>query len=162
MWPRYLFGALLAGGIVFADLLIKRLVAGSFHLGERIEIVPGFFALTYILNPGAAFGIMSNWHSWLRFPVLVVASIVALGFIVYLYFGALSGSKVATVALPLIAGGALANLYERLTTGAVVDYLDFYISDYHWPAFNLADASITTGVALLLISFLFDRAEAKS
>ena len=111
MRPRYLFGAFLTGGIVFADLFIKRLVVGSFHLGERVEIIPGFFALTYVLNPGAAFGIMANWDSWLRFPVLVVASIVALGFIVYLYLGALSNNKIASIALPLIAGGALANLY---------------------------------------------------
>lgn len=162
MRPRYLFGAFLTGGIVFADLFIKRLVVGSFHLGERVEIIPGFFALTYVLNPGAAFGIMANWDSWLRFPVLVLASIVALGFIVYLYLGALSNNKIASIALPLIAGGALANLYERLVAGAVVDYLDFYISNYHWPAFNLADASITTAVFLLLITTLFDRAEAES
>lgn len=162
MRPRYLFGAFLTGGIVFADLFIKRLVAGSFHLGERLEIIPGFFALTYILNPGAAFGIMANWDSWLRFPVLAVASIIALCFIAYLYFGTLSNNKLASIALPLIAGGALANLYERFTVGAVVDYLDFYVYSYHWPAFNLADASITTAVVLLLITFLFDRAEAES
>lgn len=157
MRPRYLFGAFLTGGIVFADLFVKRLVAGSFHLGERLEIIPGFFALTYVLNPGAAFGIMANWDSWLRFPVLVVVSIAALGFLGYLYFSAMSRSTVASIALPLIAGGALANLYERLAAGAVVDYLDFYISNYHWPAFNLADASITTGVALLFIGSYFER-----
>ena len=162
MWRRYLFGALLAGGIVVLDLFIKRVIASSFVYGERIELIPGFFALTYILNPGAAFGIMANWDSWLRVPVLLGFSIAALGFIVYLYAWTLSGSKVAGVALPLIAGGALANLYERITVGAVVDYLDLYISDYHWPAFNLADASITTGVALLLVSFLFDRAAVNS
>ena len=159
---RYLFGAVLTGGIAVLDLFIKRVVASSFHLGERIEVIPGFFALTYILNPGAAFGIMAEWDSGLRLPVLVVASIAALGFIGYLYFATMSGSTAASIGLPLIAGGAVANLYERLTAGAVVDYLDFYISDYHWPAFNLADASITTGVLLLLISSLFDRGGAES
>ena len=157
MRPRYLFGALLTGGIAVLDLFIKRMVASSFHLGESLEIIPGFFALTYILNPGAAFGIMANWDSWLRVPVLVVASIAALGFLGYLYFSAMSRSTVASIALPLIAGGALANLYERLMAGAVVDYLDFYIQNYHWPAFNLADASITTGVALFLIGSFFER-----
>lgn len=162
MRQRYLFGAFLTGGIVVADLFIKRLVAGSFHLGERLEIIPGFFALTYILNPGAAFGIMANWDSWLRFPVLVVASIAALGFLGYLYFSAMSRSTVTSMALPLIAGGAIANLYERLTAGAVVDYLDVYVYSYHWPAFNLADASITTGVCLLLISSVLERGGANS
>jgi signal peptidase II len=159
---RYVVGAVLTGGIALLDLFIKRVVNSSFVYGERVEIVPGFFALTYILNPGAAFGIMADWNSRLRFPVLLIASIVALGFIAYLYFGAMSNNKVADIALPLIAGGALANLYERLAAGAVVDYLDFYISDYHWPAFNLADASITIGVVLLLIKSLFDRTEAQS
>ena len=139
------------------DLFIKRVIASSFLYGERIELIPGFFALTYILNPGAAFGIMANWDSWLRVPVLLGFSIAALGFVVYLYAWTLSGSKVAGIALPLIAGGALANLYERITVGAVVDYLDFYISGYHWPAFNLADACITTAVVLLLTTSLFDR-----
>src|SRR3972149_8895990 len=158
---HYLFGALLTGGIAVLDLFIKRVIASSFVYGGRIELIPGFFALTYILNPGAAFGIMANWDSSLRVPVLLGFSSAALGFIVYLYARALSGSKVAGVALPLIAGGALANLYERITMGAVVDYLDFYVSNYHWPAFNLADASITTGVFLLLISSLFERGGAE-
>lgn len=159
---RYLFGAFLTGGIAVLDLFLKRVIASSFVYGERAEVIPGFFALTHILNPGAAFGIMANWDSGLRFAVLVITSIAALGFLGYLYFSAMSRSTVASIALPLIAGGALANLYERLTAGAVVDYLDFYISDYHWHAFNLADASITSGVVLLLISSLFDRGGAES
>jgi len=154
---RYLFGAFLTGGIAILDLFIKRVIASSFLYGERIELIPGFFALTYVLNPGAAFGIMADWDSALRVPVLVVASIAALGFIGYLYFATMSGSTAASIALPLIAGGAVANLYERLTAGAVVDYLDVYISCYHWPAFNLADASITTGVTLLFLGSFLDR-----
>lgn len=159
LFGRYLSGALLTCGIALADLFIKRLVAGSFFVGERIEIIPGFFALTYILNPGAAFGIMANWDSSLRVPVLLGFSIAALGFIAYLYFGPLSNSKLAGI-LPLIAGGALANLYERLTAGAVVDYLDVYLYSYHWPAFNLADASITVGVALFLVGSLWEPSSA--
>lgn len=159
---RYLFGAFLTGGIAVLDLFIKRVVASSFHYGESIQVIPGFFALTYILNPGAAFGIMADWGSWLRLPVLVITSIAALGFLAYLYFGSMSHSTVVSIALPLIAGGALANLYERVTAGEVVDYLDFYISDYHWPAFNLADASISSGVVLLLINSLFGRNTSES
>ena len=159
---RYLFGAFLTGGIVVLDHFIEQVVASSFYYGERIELIPGFFALTYILNPGAAFGIMANWDSPLRVPVLLGFSIAALCFIAYLYFAALAKNKIAGIALPLIAGGAIANLYERLFTGAVVDYLDFYIWGYHWPTFNLADTSITSGVFILMISSLFNRAEAES
>lgn len=154
---RYVFGALLIGGVALLDLFIKRVVARSFYLGESIEVVPGFFSLTYILNPGAAFGLFSSWDTSLRIPFLLVSSILALGFIGYLYFGPLGKKKLPAIGLPLIAAGAIANLYERVTAGAVVDYLDFYINGYHWPAFNLADASITVGVALLLLDSFMDR-----
>ena len=99
------------------------------------------FPLSLPSNPDAAFGVMAHWGSWLRFSVLVVASIVALGLYCLLYFSVLSNNKVADIALPLIAGGALASLYERITAGAVVDS-DIYVSIYHWPAFNRSDASI--------------------
>ena len=157
---RYLSGALLTSAVLVADLFIKRLVASFFFLGERVEVIPGFFDLTYIRNPGVAFGLLSSWDSPLRLPVLLVFSLVALAFILYLYLGPLADKTLPNVALPFIAGGAIANFYERLTVGAVVDYLDFYVSSYHWPAFNLADASITVGVALLLLDSLLDRSGA--
>lgn len=160
MRRNYIFGLMLTGGIAVLDLFIKRMVARSFHLGESIEVIPGFFSLTYILNPGAAFGLFSSWDSSIRIPLLLGFSILALGFIAYLYLGPLGTKKLPATALPLIAGGAIANLYERMTAGAVVDYLDFYINGYHWPAFNVADASITVGVALFLINSLIDSAAA--
>ena len=127
---RYLFGAFLTGGIAVLDLFLKRVIARSFVYGERVELIPGFFTLTYIRNPDAAFRILADWDIRLRFPVLEIKSIAALGFVGYLYFGSMSRRTVASIALPLIADGALANLYERLIAGAVVDYRDCYISDY--------------------------------
>ena len=85
-----------------------------------------------------------------------VSCILALGFIGYLYLGPLGKKKLPAIGLPLIAAGAIANMYERVTAGAVVDYLDFYIKTHHWPAFNVADASISVGVALLLLDSFFD------
>lgn len=153
---RYVFGAILISGVAALDLFIKRVVARSFYLGESIEVIPGFFSLTYILNPGAAFGLFWSWDTSLRIPFLFVSSILALGFIGYLYFGPLGKKKLPAIGLPLIAAGAIANTYERVTAGAVVDYLDFYINGHHWPAFNVADASITVGVAVLLLDSFFD------
>lgn len=158
MRRSYIFGVMITGGIALLDLLIKRVVAESFSLGESSELIPGFFSLTYILNPGAAFGLFSSWDSSIRVPLLLSFSILALIFIASLYIGPLGRRKLPAVGLPLIAGGAIANLYERMTAGAVVDYLDFYVKGYHWPAFNLADASITVGVALLFLDSLFDNA----
>ena len=80
-----------------------------------------------------------------------MSSILALGFIGYLYLGPLGKKTLPAIGLPLIAAGAIANMYERVTAGAVVDYLDFYIKTHHWPAFNVADASISVGVAFVLL-----------
>ena len=153
---RSVLGAILISGIALLDLFIKRVVADSFKLGESIEVIPGFFSLTYILNPGVAFGLFSSLDSSIRIPLLLGFSILALGFIAYLYLGPLGSRQLPAVGLPLIAGGAIANLYERMMAGAVVDYLDFYIKTHHWPAFNVADASISVGVALLLLDSFFD------
>jgi len=161
LFPRHLTGALLVGGIALADLYLKGVIASSFFIGESVEVIPGFFTITFIRNPGVAFGLLSSWDSPLRLPFLLVFSAVAVGFIIYLYFGPLGTRKLPAVGLPLIAGGALANFYERLTAGAVVDYLDFYISTYHWPAFNLADAAVSVGVALLFIDTFLGHSERK-
>ncbi len=158
---RYVFGAILIAGMAALDLFIKRVVAHAFYLGESVEVIPGFFSLTYILNPGAAFGLFASWDSSLRTPFLLISSFLALGFIGYVYFGPFSQKKLPAIGLPLIAAGAIANLYERVTAGAVVDYLDFYINGYHWPAFNVADASITVGVALILLDSFFEDASVK-
>ena len=155
---RYVFGAVLIGGVAVLDLFIKRIVARSFYLGESVEVIPGFFSLTYILNPGAAFGLLSSLNTSLRIPFLLVSGILGLSFIVHLYLGPLGKKQLLAVGLPLIAAGAIANLYERVTAGAVVDYLDFYINRYHWPMFNVADASISVGVALVLLDSFMDRA----
>ena len=159
---RYVFGAILIGGMAALDLFIKRIIAQNFYLGESVEVIPGFFSLTYILNPGAAFGLFSSWDPSLRIPLLLVSSILALGFIGYLYVGPLGAKRLPAIGLPLIAAGAIANMYERVTAGAVVDYLDFYIKNYHWPAFNVADASITVGVALILLDSFFEGASVKA
>lgn len=158
MQPHYIVGAFVTIGIALLDLFVKRIVAGSFFLGESIEVIPGLFSLTYILNPGAAFGLFSSLDSSIRMPLLLAFSLLALGFISYLYLGPLGRRKLPAIGLPLIAGGAIANLYERIMAGAVVDYLDFYVQGYHWPAFNVADASITVGVALILLDSFLDRA----
>lgn len=160
MRANYLIGAVLTAGIAVVDLSVKRLVAHSFSLGQSVEVIPGFFSLTYILNPGAAFGLFAGWNSSVRIPFLLIVSVLAVGFILYLYLGPLGKRSLPSLGLPLIAGGAIANLYERMTAGAVVDYLDFYIKGYHWPAFNVADASITIGVALILVDSLIDSAAA--
>jgi len=141
--------------VVLADQLTKLWIMSSLPLyGKRI-IIPGLFNLVHVANTGAAFGLLAGEHTWWRQIFFIAVALVAL----VLIFVAYRQSKVRTLifntAVGLIAGGALGNLIDRIRFGAVVDFLDFYIKSYHWPAFNVADSAITVGVGLFLVHLLF-------
>jgi signal peptidase II len=143
---------LVAGLVIVADRVTKLLVMQWMQPGESIPIVPGFFSFTYVRNRGAAFGIFSD--SALREPFLVfvaVAAVLGLGWLLAHTAPSRAWERGAAAA---IIGGALGNLYDRLSYGSVVDFLDFYVGRWHWPAFNVADSSITVGVAVLLLASL--------
>ena len=110
--------------------------------GESIPVIPGFLSITYIRNDGGAFGILGGSQL-----LLLVGSVVAVGVVLWMLF-AEQRSRLATLACGLILGGAAGNLLDRLTTGEVTDYVHFSF----WYVFNAADAAITVGVALLLLS----------
>jgi len=126
-------------------------------LHHSIPVIENFFRLTYIRNTGAAFGILAGSHEAIRLPVLVVFSLVAIGFILVLLKRLPSGETGLITALAFILGGAIGNLIDRIAYGEVIDFLDFYWSGYHWPAFNLADSFITIGV--LIIAYYLIRAK---
>ncbi|NVL90028.1 MAG: signal peptidase II [Desulfobacterales bacterium] len=130
---------------------------GRFSLGETLEVIPGFFNLTYIRNTGGAFGILSGEASLLRTGLFLGISCVALGIIFYLYARIPSGKPWLGSGLAMTFGGALGNIVDRLRFGEVVDFLDFYIGNFHWPAFNVADSAISVGVGIFCIHLLFKR-----
>ena len=140
--------------VVLADQLTKLWIMSSLPLYGRKIIVPGLFNLVHVTNTGAAFGLLAGEHTWWRQGFFIVVALVALVVI----FMAYRQSKVRVLmfitAVGLIAGGALGNLIDRIRFGAVVDFLDFYIKSYHWPAFNVADSAITVGVSLFLVRML--------
>ena len=140
---------------VLADQLTKLWIMSSLPLYGRKIIVPGLFNLVHVTNTGAAFGLLAGEHAWWRQVFFIVVALMALVII----FVAYRQSKVKVLmfitAVGLIAGGALGNLIDRIRFGAVVDFLDFYIKSYHWPAFNVADSAITVGVGLFLVHMLF-------
>ena len=144
--------------VIVLDQLTKLWVVDSFALHESREVIAGFFNLTYIVNYGAAFGFLNNgghgpWRT-VFFVVVAVAAIVMM--LVFLYQLRHRGGCLA-YGVSLIAGGAAGNLIDRVRLGFVVDFLDFYVGSYHWPAFNVADSAITVGVGLFLIgNFLTD------
>jgi signal peptidase II len=137
----------LSAVVIALDLYSKHLVQSALAYGEHISLTP-FFDLVLFLNQGAAFSLLANAGGWQRVFFSVFA-LVASGIIIHLLRKHLE-QKLFCLALSLILGGAMGNLYDRLTLGHVVDFLFFHYHDYYWPAFNVADSAITTGVALLL------------
>jgi len=147
----------LAGAVVVLDQATKLLVQRAFRLGESLPVLPGFFNLTYVLNPGAAFGLLAGAAAAFRGPFFIAVSVLAIAVICYYHARYARGHPLPTVGLALILGGALGNLIDRLRVGMVIDFLDFYLGAYHWPAFNVADSGITVGVGLLLVEMLRER-----
>lgn len=137
--------------VVIFDQITKWWIVRNFNLYETLEIVPGFFNLTYITNKGAAFGFLSGDYAAWRQVFFVSVGFCALGFMAFAFKQFKKQGAIFALALTLIAGGAIGNLIDRLRLGSVIDFLDFYINSHHWPAFNVADSAITVGVGLFLI-----------
>ncbi len=143
--------------IVILDQVTKILITHTMHLHESIPIISGFFNLTYIRNPGAAFGIFATTNSAFRLIFFVGTSIFALGLLGTIFYRMHPEDVWGQLSVSSIFGGAIGNLLDRLQYGEVVDFLDFYMGNYHWPAFNVADSAISVGVVSLLIVFATDK-----
>lgn len=145
---------------VVVDQWTKHIVHTRFAWGESVSVIQGFFALTYVRNSGAAFGIMHKAPAYFRDPFFIAVPVVALFIILFLFVRLHQSQRLTAVALSLILSGAIGNLIDRLRFGYVIDFLDFYWKDYHWPAFNVADSCIVVGVTILFIlSFFQDKLE---
>ena len=142
--------------VVILDLLTKEIAVRFLSQVEKVSVIPGLFDLTLVWNKGAAFGILSEAPEIVRKLVLIGASsAAAVVTIIYSYKKRYSLSYWEIIFLALIAGGAIGNLYDRIFIGAVRDFFDFYIKNYHWPAFNVADSSISIGIAGFIVYELF-------
>ncbi len=153
------FSPLLAGStvIVVLDQLTKALVRERVELYQAIPVIEGFFNITHVQNPGAAFGFLAGvGQKWVGL-FFIALTIFASAVLVYLYWQALREGVALRVALTLILGGALGNLVDRFTVGTVTDFLDFYIGNFHWWAFNVADSCITVGAVTAMAASLFMR-----
>lgn len=142
---------LVVGLTVLLDQISKDMVLRTLPLGQSLEVVPGFFSLTHIRNTGGAFGILAGRASGLRTVFFLAISGLALAVVCYLYFRTAKGKSWVTTALCLVFGGAVGNLVDRVRFGEVVDFLDLYAGNAHWPAFNVADSAISIGVAILCV-----------
>jgi signal peptidase II len=152
MDSRLRTAALLAAGIIVPDQITKAVIQQKYALWDTAPVIPGFFNLAHVLNKGAAFGFLnnpdSNWQIWF----FAAITLLAVGFIYFLLISADRGDRFFIWGLGLVLGGALGNLIDRLRFGFVVDFLDFYVGEHHWPAFNVADIAITCGAFCVLLS----------
>jgi signal peptidase II len=153
---------ILATLVVVFDQLTKYWIMISFRLHEYKVIVPDFFNLVHITNTGAAFGFLAGDKNWLRLVFFVTVNIIAMAVMAIAYRHLKKQGRIFVYAIGLIAGGAIGNLIDRLRFGSVVDFLDFYIGTHHWPAFNVADSAISTGVGLFLLGTIIQHFKEKS
>jgi signal peptidase II len=139
---------LISAVIVVLDLYTKHLVQQAFQYGEHLTVT-SFFDLVRYHNEGAAFSFLANAGGWqkLFFSVVSVVAIVVISYLIRKH----QTEKLFCLGLALVLGGAIGNLYDRVTLGYVVDFLYFHYQSFYWPAFNVADSAICVGVALLLL-----------
>jgi signal peptidase II len=141
--------------VVLLDRWTKHIVARRIGLYQHIQVIPGFFRLTHTENTGAAFSLFADSAAPWKTGLLIAFSIIALLVVSALLWKNNHAHVITGVALSLILGGAIGNLWDRITSGRVVDFLLFYIKRYQWPVFNLADSAIVVGAGLLVLEILF-------
>ncbi|MBL7178734.1 MAG: signal peptidase II [Pseudomonadota bacterium] len=147
--------AVVAGAVIVFDQITKAVILNNLPLYNSVAVIPGLFSLTHIHNPGGAFGFLASQSSNVRNTIFILIATLAVGLIFYFYRQTPKTHPLLASGFALIFGGALGNLIDRLRFGKVVDFLDFYIGNYHWPAFNVADSAISVGVTIFLFHIIF-------
>src|SRR5438552_645125 len=151
---------LLAFLVVLLDRWTKRLVAARIGMYTHIQIIPGFFRLTHTENTGAAFSLFADSPSHWKTVLLIGFSMIAMVIVSVLLWKQTRGLTMTGIELSLILGVSVGNLWYRLASGRVLDFLLFYVKQYQWPVFNLADSAIVVGAALLVIEILWGKSGA--
>src|SRR5579864_8363064 len=146
---------LIALFVVVLDRWTKHLAATRIAMYAHIQVIPGFFRLTHTENTGAAFSLFADSPAHWKTAMLIGFSLVAMVIVSFLLWKQSRPLTSTGIALSLILGGAVGNLWDRVASGRVVDFLLFYIKQYQWPVFNLADSCIVIGASLLVLEILF-------
>jgi signal peptidase II len=147
---------------LLVDQAAKLTVAAAVPIRGSVSVIPGFFNFFHVRNRGMAFGMMNRPGSGFFFFFLVAASIIAIGVLGYWYLSGRHNQKSSvSFGICLMIGGAVGNLIDRLRLGEVIDFIDLYVGQYHWPAFNVADMAVSAGAALIAIG-LFTSAKPRS
>lgn len=155
MPPKYKIGLLVFATCLCVDQLTKYLVETSIHFGDQRPVVDGFFYLTHVRNPGAAFGLGASWPQEVRISFFIGVAVVAVGIVLSFFRQLAPGDRLSALALGCILGGAIGNLVDRIRYHEVIDFLHFRLwQGYSWPDFNFADSFIVIGVALLVLEMV--------
>ncbi len=148
---KYLMLGAISGAVITADQVVKMYIHTHFVLGDAVTVIRDFFDITYVRNPGAAFGFLAATHPFFREMFFLSMPPVALLIILAILRGVPEEDRLTAVSLSLVFGGAIGNYIDRLRFRYVIDYLDFHVrNDWHYPAFNIADMAIVCGVAILV------------
>lgn len=139
--------------IIALDQWTKVYIKNSFDLYEMKPVIDGFFSITYVLNPGAAFGMLAKLNESYRQLFFVAVTAIAIAAVVYLMIKE-KEMKIRLISYTLILSGAVGNFIDRVYMGKVVDFLHFYYKQYAWPAFNVADMAISVGIGLLFLDYI--------
>lgn len=151
---RRVLAFLLASGVFALDRWSKWMVETHLSPFDARIVIPDFFNVVRSQNPGVAFGMFADVGSRARTPVLIVVSVIAVLLLAAMLWRIDRLDTPSAAGLALIFGGAMGNVFDRVSAGSVTDFLDFYVGTHHWYTFNVADASISTGAFLLIVSML--------
>ena len=151
----------IAGLVVIADLLSTMLIRASVPAFRTVHVIPHFFNIVHAENPGIAFSLFADASGTWRSATLIGLSSAVIVFILIALLRGGGGNWTLRVGLALVLGGAIGNLYDRVATGTVTDFVEVYAGDHYFPAFNVADSAITIGACLLLLDALVGSRTAK-
>jgi signal peptidase II len=146
---------LMISTIIIADQITKGIVQQKFYLGESIPVIPNWFHLTYVRNPGAAFGMLAYAPDYIRTPLFFALPVLACFWLAYLIWSNRNTNFLHCLAYSLIFAGAVGNLIDRFSMNYVVDFFDFFWGTHHFAAFNIADSAISIAAVLLIVDLLF-------
>jgi signal peptidase II len=149
----------IATGVFALDRATKWFIETRVSVTDTHTVIPGFFDIVHSNNRGVAFSLFHNSNSPWRTTLLILAAMAALVVVGWMIFRSTGADRMTLFGLSLIFGGAAGNLFDRMMWGAVTDFLDFYVGDMHWPAFNVADSAVVIGSALLILDLLKPKRE---
>ena len=143
--------------LLILDQVTKYLIHTGMALHESIPVIPGFFSITYIRNPGAAFGFLAGASPTFRYVFFIGVTVAAIGLIIHYLRTYVADDQFLTISLGMILSGAIGNLIDRVRFGEVIDFLDVYLGATHWPAFNVADSAISVGAFVLFFHLILQK-----